>query len=345
MIRKTGRLISAMALVGAAVSGPVLANNTVTAIKVDKPPMLSGGASDPAWAKAKALTVTLAGGANFKDGKTRATIKAVYAGDMIYMLVQYEDQTLSARRLPYQKQADGSWKKLRDPKDQGGDENIYYEDKLALLWNIGNSTKTFGQLGCMSSCHAGEAGKPYGNKYTSVAGETGDIWHVKSVRTGPIGQIDDQYLDNTRFEQERSPGAGRKSDPKTSGGYANIELVDGKPEFMNRNAIASNKKGGTYYLKVEDKSPFDDSKFKPGDEVASIMISPFGGDRGDIVAAMSWKKGSWTVVMSRKMVTGSQYDVQFDKLDGTYEFGLAAFDNAQVRHAFHIGPLKLQFRQ
>ena len=133
MIRKTGLLISAMALVGAAVSGPVLANNTVTAIKVDKPPMLSGGASDPAWAKAKALTVTLTGGANFKDGKTRATIKAVYAGDMIYMLVQYEDQTLSARRLPYQKQADGSWKKLRDPKDQGGDENIYYEDKLALL--------------------------------------------------------------------------------------------------------------------------------------------------------------------------------------------------------------------
>jgi len=35
-------------------------------------------------------------------------------------------------------------------------------------------------------------------------------------------------------------------------------------------------------------------------------------------------------------VTGSKYDVQFNNLDGTYEFGLAAFDNAQVRHAFHF---------
>jgi hypothetical protein len=42
-------------------------------------------------------------------------------------------------------------------------------------------------------------------------------------------------------------------------------------------------------------------------------------------------------------VTGSKYDVQFDNLDGTYEFGLAAFDNAQVRHAVHFGALQLKF--
>jgi hypothetical protein len=29
--------------------------------------------------------------------------------------------------------------------------------------------------------------------------------------------------------------------------------------------------------------------------------------------------------------------------DGTYEFGLAAFDNAQVRHAIHFGALQLKF--
>jgi len=53
--------------------------------------------------------------------------------------------------------------------------------------------------------------------------------------------------------------------------------------------------------------------------------------------------GKWTAVMSRKLVTGSKYDVQFDKLDATYDFGLAAFDNAQVRHAIHMGALKLKF--
>jgi len=48
-------------------------------------------------------------------------------------------------------------------------------------------------------------------------------------------------------------------------------------------------------------------------------------------------------VMARKLVTGGKTDVQFDDLGATYAFGLAAFDNAQVRHAFQTGALKLQF--
>ena len=48
-------------------------------------------------------------------------------------------------------------------------------------------------------------------------------------------------------------------------------------------------------------------------------------------------------MLARKLVTGSKYDVQFDNLDGTYEFGLAAFDNAQVRHAIQFGALQLKF--
>jgi ethylbenzene dehydrogenase len=195
----------------------------------------------------------------------------------------------------------------------------------------------------MVACHAGEAGKPFGNKYTANQGEIGDIWHLKTVRTGYIGQTDDQYLDSTRFDKDKAPEAGRKSDPKTGGGYTDIKLLDGKPEFMNKKAIPANRKGGTYYLKEEDKAPFDDSKFKPGDEVASIMVAPFSGDRGEIATAINWKGGKWTAVMSRKLVTGSKYDVQFDDLNGTYAFGIAAFDNAQVRHAFQVGALKLKF--
>jgi hypothetical protein len=137
------------------------AADPVIAAKVAKAPDLAAGAADPAWAQAKPITVALAGGANFKGGKTTATIKAVYSGDMFYVLVQYDDPTQSIRRFPYQKQADGSWKKLVDPKDKGGDDNVYYEDKIALIWNIGNSIKNFSQMGCMAACHAGEAGKPF----------------------------------------------------------------------------------------------------------------------------------------------------------------------------------------
>jgi general stress protein YciG len=163
------------------------------------------------------------------------------------------------------------------------------------------------------------------------------------VRTGYIGQTDDQYLDSTRYDKEKSPDAGRKGDPKTGGGYNDVKLVNGKPEFMNKSGIPANKKGGTYYLKDEDKVAFDDSKFKAGDEVAAILVAPFTGDRGDIATAINWKSGIYTSVMSRKLTTGSKFDVQFDKMDGTYEFGIAVFDNVQVRHAFHTGSLQLKF--
>jgi len=261
---------------------------------------------------------------------------------MLYMLVQYDDPTQSVRRSPYVKQPDGSWKKLSDPDDKGGDNNKYYEDKFALIWNINNSIKGFDSQGCFALCHAGEQGKPFGNKYTASEGEFGDIWHMKSIRTGYIGQADDQYVDHTRFDKDKAPEAGRKSDPKTAGGYDDIKLANGKPEFMSKDGKAANK-GGTYYLRAEDKTPFDDSKFQPGDEVASIMVSKFTGDRGDIDAAIAWKDGVWTPVLSRKLVTGSKFDVQFDKLDAEYAFGFAAFDNAQVRHAFHPGAIKLKF--
>jgi Ethylbenzene dehydrogenase len=340
---RTRLCLLAPMLVAAAFAFPASAADTLTAIKVAKSPDPAAGAADPAWAKAKALKVPLTGGMNFKGGKTTATLKAVYTGDMIYMLLQYNDPTESVRRFPYQKQADGSWTKLRDANDKGGDDNVYYEDKFALIWNIGNSIKGFSQQGCTAACHAGEAGKPYGNKYTASAGELGDIWHMKSIRTGYIGQVDDQYLDHTRYDKDKAPEAGRKSDAKTAGGYTDIKLVNGKPEFMHKNGTPANRKGGTYYLKEEDKVPLDDGKFKAGDEVASILVAPFTGDRGDIAAAIAWKSGKWTAVIARKLVTGSKTDVQFDDLNGTYEFGLAAFDNAQVRHAVHYDALKLKF--
>jgi hypothetical protein len=69
-----------------------------------------------------------------KKGESVVTLKAAYTADMLYMLIQYKDPTNSIRRMPYQKQADGSWKKLGDPNDKGGDDNLYYEDKWAMLW-------------------------------------------------------------------------------------------------------------------------------------------------------------------------------------------------------------------
>jgi len=44
------------------------------------------------------------------------------------------------------------------------------------------------------------------------------------------------------------------------------------------------------------------------------------------------------------LATGSQYDVQFDDLTAIYHFAVAAFDNAQVRHAFQMGATAFVFQ-
>ncbi|MEI7430345.1 MAG: ethylbenzene dehydrogenase-related protein, partial [Betaproteobacteria bacterium] len=171
---------------------PALAADTLTAVKAASAPNLASLDKDPLWAKAKALKIELSNGANFANGngETEASLKALYTKDTLYMLIQYKDPTDSKRRGPYQKQADGTWKKLVDPANKGGDDNIYYEDKWAFIWPIDDSIKGFDRRGCAAMCHEGQT-KPYGNKYTSKEGQLGDIWHMKGIRTGPWGLVDD----------------------------------------------------------------------------------------------------------------------------------------------------------
>ncbi len=295
------------------------------------------GTVDETWKAADPLTVKVVGGRNLPGGTTDVSIRALYTTDTVYFLMQYKDETDSVRRSPWQKQADGSWKKLGDPNDKGGDNNLYYEDKWAMIWNI--SSPAFEQRGCLSACHTGE-GKPYGNKYTPSAAERLDLWHMKGVRTGPVGQIDDQYADGTRYDKDKAPEAGRKSDPKTGGGYADNVSDDKKgPKF----ALPGNKPAPPYWIMDAAKEPFDDSKYKAGDEVPSIIIAPFTGDRGDIAVKVVYKDGVRTSVFWRKLVTGSEFDVQFSDLKKEYAFGVAVFDNAQVRHAYSPGVLKMKF--
>jgi len=332
---KALRAIAATVMALAVTTTPLQAQskNVLVARKVGAAPALDGSL-DAAWNGAQPLAVKVTGGKNLPGGATEVTLRALVAQDMIYFHVQYKDPTESLRREPWQKQADGSWRQLKDPADKGGDNNTYYEDKLAIIWNI--SSPAFEQRGCMAACHVGE-GKPYGNKYLPNPNERADIWHLKGVRTATVGQVDDQYLDGTRYDKDKAPEAGRKSDPKTGGGYTNNVSDDKKgPKF----ALKGNKPAPPYWILDADKEPFDDSKYKAGDEVPGIIVAPFTGDRGDIRASVTWKDGMYTVVLWRKLVTNSEYDVQFNEKK-PYAFGVAVFDNAQVRHAYVPGVLKL----
>jgi hypothetical protein len=94
------------------------------------------------------------------------------------------------------------------------------------------------------------------------------------------------------------------------------------------------------------KVAFDDTQFVAGDYVPGIIKSPFTGDRGNITAGWKYDEAAhtWTLEFGRSLVTGSEMDVQFSDLTAAYYFGVAAFDNAQVRHAFEVGASFMVFQ-
>jgi len=315
----------------------VAPRGALVAMRAAAAPTLDGIADEAIWAEAEAIMIELEGGAN--AGETEVTMKSVYTDDMVYFLLSWADPTESYIRSPWLKQDDGSWLKLRDPDDRGGDNNVYYEDKMSIIWTINNSIPKFERQGCYVACHVsrGDDVKPYGNKYTDEG--MGDMWHWKSVRN--LNQVDDQYLDSTPWSPE-TPSAGRKSDPKTGGGYVDNQTED-KTMPMWMGPEGSPRDGTPGYILDSAKEPFDDSLFAAGDMVPSIIISEMIGDRGDLSAGWLWADGVWTIEIGRVLDTGSEYDVQFNDLDALYYFGVATFENAQVRHAYHDGVQVLVF--
>ena len=113
--------------------------NLLLSKKVATPPPLEAVMGN-AWKDAAPLTFKVTGGKNLQNGSTDVTMRSVHTDDMVYFLIDYKDPTLSAKREPWQKQAESSWAKLKDPNDKGGDNNLYYEDKISIFWDISSPT-------------------------------------------------------------------------------------------------------------------------------------------------------------------------------------------------------------
>src|SRR3970282_1504881 len=144
-------LVAILGLIGGglwlAVAPPAGQQPELVAVKVATPPVLDGEV-DAVWSQAREVVVAVTGGANLPHGRTTVRLKALYSRDTVYFLMTWADPTQSLRRAPFQKLADGSWKKLADPNDKGSDNNLYYEDKMAFIWNINDSIKGFNANGC-----------------------------------------------------------------------------------------------------------------------------------------------------------------------------------------------------
>lgn len=284
--------------------------------------------------------------------KTKIMMKSVYTATDVYFLLSWDDPTKDLARYPWEKKADGSWAQKLN-KDSSGHENTYYEDKVAVQWNI-NSAK-FSTQGCFASCHAAVSNSEPGKKY-NADNELTDMWHWKSVRTEPNGQLDDKYV-GFKSSGKCSGDNCRLADAKTDGGYKDNKFASfdaaclADPDGSLSLPCFMGPAGSELYTEDEpalfaaDMVKFVDT-FKTGDLVSGMTTAPFVGGRGDVTTSAAYASGKWTLEIKRALTTpaGAAEDVQFSDLTKTYEFGLAVFDNTQINHAAHGGVLKFTFR-
>ena len=102
---------------------------------------------------------------------------------------------------------------------------------------------------------------------------------------------------------------------------------------------------GEWSLPITLTEPYSaelDARYPVGVLIPSVIIDgPFEGDRGDVKAVARWFGGTWHLEVSRKLDTGSQYDVP---LTGETYLWVAAFNHSQTRHSWHLHPLKIRLQ-
>lgn len=320
-------------------------------------PVLDGNPEDAVWSQARAVEIPTTHGANLPGGEVTVRVRGLRDDGNAYLLFEWQDPTRSQKHLPLVKTADG-WQLLQK-RYASNDENDYYEDKFAVM--LSRSAKMGG--GATHLGHKPLEGKPApahqrGLHYTSD-GSYVDVWHWKSVRTGPLGQIDDNFFGPPL---EAKAGArytgGYTQDPKSAGGFVEnwAKLDEGKriaPKRLPKDLALQQKKmgnvnldpvagdDGQWWMDVADTVPYsrelDD--YPVGTVIPSVLIDkPFQGDRGDVSAVAEWKDGWWRMEVKRKLDTGSRFDLPI--ADGTFLW-VAVFDHNQARHTRHVHPVRI----
>lgn len=283
---------------------------TATKIAAADAPQIDGKA-DKAWDRVRASRVRVAEGA---IGKVEVTMKVVYTDTDVFFFFQWPDKTMSLNRAF---EFDGKeWKPTK------GDE-----DRLSVMWDINNNMQGFQRRGCADLCHQKD------KKFflsTNGAAERADLWHWKAQRTNPAGQADDQHLVN-----ELSDGTGRRTDAKTSGGYAsNWDKEAKRPKYTFKDGV----KPGPVLLEKDAVEIKDAGAFKKGTRLPREVVAPFVGPRGAVQAAATWERGRWTLELKRARATEDKdNDVQFGDAGRPYYFGLAVHDDSGVDEHSHTG--------
>ena len=334
-------------------------------------PVIDGDVSDPVWRSARPVRVRTQQGANLDgEGGTIVEIRAVHDGTRAYFSFIWNDPTRSLKHLPMIKTQAG-WRVVHDSFDNE-DANAFFEDKLAVLLDRGYvlipGDRTF---------HAGA--RPLANKPPSLSGRGFhyttdgsyvDVWQWRASEGGMDGWIDDSHFGPPTEPTEAEKAGlhhykgGFTGDPGEFPFTLNFEKLGpggyDKPltpkflpiDFQRTTQLLGkvdlgpdhgDSEGAQWWMLPAEAIPYSkamDEQFPVGAIIPGVVGGgPFQGDRGDIRGAAKWAAGRWALEITRRLDTGSKYDVPIRT--GTY-LRVAVFDHSQTRHTRHIRPIHLK---
>jgi hypothetical protein len=261
-----------------------------------------------------------------------------------------------------------------DKAVQEGKQPPIYEDRMSMMLDDGK-VPGFAEQGCWLTCHDGErdlktaskedvaantAMKAY--KKTDVrkylpdtrtnpsdwktgksleeiskikaAGGSADLIQWRAHRSNPVGMADDGYV-----LEWRNFDSGKKMFD------SNLDKDTKQPKFMfdakkfGAKAVTAKQVGkkNNFLTMGVNAVPFDPKAgWKEGDMLPRyITTSEVSGSAGDNKATGSWKKGMWTVVLTRPLGLTNDDDKTL-KDGGVYHVGFAVHDDNITTRGHHV---------
>ena len=295
----------------------------LTSKKVKSAPADAGSSE---WKKAQESKIVLTGAGSVEGKVIELKTKSVYTKDEIFFRLEWPDKDKSMNKKRW-KFSGGKWTPIKAD-----------EDRLGVVFEI-NRINKFATKGCAVLCHNESKNEKEWYFAVSSAKEKAEMWHWKAVRSNPVGYTEDGYVTTN---PSKKPEEGRKRDAGSGKAKSNRTKDKSKPMYRQDPAKSASIPGS---LLVNQAAEIKDySIFKDGDEIPGYMVNtPWKGSFADVKTRGVWANGKWTLVMSRKLNTGYDDDLQFNTRK-KYPFAVAVFDNAHEHNSYNSEPLKLQFK-
>ncbi len=287
----------------------------------------SSDAGSSQWNKAKEAKMMLTGSGKFEGKDIELKTKSVYTKDEIFFRFEWPDPDKSMQKNAW-KFSGSKWNKIKAN-----------EDRLGVVFEI-NRIDKFATKGCAVLCHNESKNEKDWYYAVSSPKEKADLWHWKAVRSNPVGYTEDGYVTTN---PSKEPEKGRKRDAGSGTKAKSNRTKDkSKPAYM-QDPSKSGSIPGTLLVSeaVEIKNH---ANFNEGDEIPGYMLNTKWKDSfADVKTKGVWANGKWTLVMSRKLNTGYDDDIQFNTRK-KYPFSLAVFNNSGGHDSYNAEPLRLQFK-